>query len=149
LPRTSVRAQSWCNELGTSIAIGASMNPLRIALFTLILGVASMAQGQQATERFVPLGQSPGMSGKTTLIGSIGAVDSRNASLAVQSGAGSQPVKVTKTTRIWLDRSAARQSTQVATMADLRPGQRIEVKFTDAANRTTADWIKIDAGTPP
>ena len=125
------------------------MNPLRIALLTWILGTASMAHGQEATERFVPLGQSPGMSGIATLIGSIGAVDSRNASLAVQSGAGSQPVKVTPATRIWLDRSAARQSTLVATLADLRPGQRIEVKFTDAIGRTTADWIKVDAGTPP
>lgn len=125
------------------------MNPLRIALFALLTGAASLVHGQQATERFVPLGQSPGLSGKSTLIGTIGTVDSRNASLAVQSGAGSQPVKVTPATRIWLDRSAARQSTLVATLADLRPGQRIEVKFTDAIGRTTADWIKVDAGTPP
>jgi hypothetical protein len=125
------------------------MNHLRRALSCLALGLASIAQGQQATERFVPLGQSPGLSGIATLIGTIGAVDGGNASLAVQSGAGSRAVKLTRTTRIWLDRSAAGQPTLVATMADLRPGQRIEVKFTDASNRTTADWIKIDAATPP
>jgi hypothetical protein len=119
-----------------------------MALFTLLLGALSVAHGQKATERFVPLGQSPGVSGKTTLIGTIATVDSRAGSLAVQSAAGSQPVRMTSETRMWLDRSAAGQTTLVATMADLRPGRRIEVKFVDPNNRTTADWIKIDAGAP-
>lgn len=125
------------------------MKPLRIALLMALLGVASLAHGQEATERFVPLGQSPGLSGSVTLIGRIGAVDSRNATLSVQSGAGLQAVIVARKTRIWIDRSAARQPTVVAALTDLRPGQRIEVKFADAAGRTTADWIKVEAGTPP
>ncbi len=124
------------------------MNPRRMALFTLLLGATSIAHGQEATERFVPIGKSPGVSGKTTLIGTIGTVDSGSRSLAVQSASGSQPVKMTPATRIWLDRSAAGQSTLVATMADMRPGQRVEVKFTDPNAGITADWIKIDAGAP-
>lgn len=125
------------------------MNRTAIALSALLLVAALTAQGQQATERFIPLGHSPGMSGKTTLMGTIGSVNGSDRSLAVQSAAGSQAVKTTPATRIWLDRSAAGQPTVAATIADLRPGQRIEVKFTDPSQRTTADWIKVTAGTPP
>jgi hypothetical protein len=125
-----------------------------IALFALLLATASISHGQEATERYIPLGQSPGVSGKTTLIGSVGTVDGNAKSMAVQSagtgaGASAQPVKLTPTTRIWLDRSAAGQSTVAGTMADLRPGRRVEVKFVDERNRSAAEWIKIDAGAPP
>jgi hypothetical protein len=129
--------------------IGAAMTRRWITLFALLCSAMSIGHGQEATERYIPLGQSPGVSGKTTLIGSVGAVDSAAGSMAVQSGAGAQPVKLTPKTRIWLDRSAARQSTLAGTIADLRPGRRVEVKFADERSRSAAEWIKVDAGTPP
>jgi len=119
-----------------------------IILCTSLLAAATIAHAQRTTERYIPLGQSPGLSGKVTVIGTVGAVDGGDRSLAVQSGAGTQHVKLTNATRMWLDRSAAQQPTLSATMADLRPGRRIEVKFTDDSNRAVADWIKIDAATP-
>ena len=119
-----------------------------IILYTLLPAAATIAHAQRTTERYIPLGQSPGLSGKVTVIGTVGAVDGGDRSLAVQSGAGTQHVKLTNATRMWLDRSAAQQPTLSATMADLRPGRRVEVKFTDDNNRTVADWIKIDAATP-
>jgi hypothetical protein len=124
---------------------------ITLFLLALLCGSVSISHGQEATERFIPLGQSPGVSGKTTLIGSVGTVDSNAKSLAVQSSAGAaaQAVKLTPTTRIWLDRSAAGQSAVAGTMADLRPGRRVEVKFADERNRSAAEWIKVDAGTPP
>lgn len=125
------------------------MNRTAIALSALLLGAASTAQGQQATEPPIPLGQLPGMSGKTTLMGTVGSVNGSDRSLAVQSAAGSQAVKTTPATRIWFDHSAAGQPPVAATIADLRPGQRIEVKFTDPSQRTTADRIKVAAATPP
>jgi len=125
------------------------MTPRRsILLFTLLCGAGTLAHAQRTTERYIPLGQSPGMSGKTTLIGTVSAFDSGERSLAVQSAAGSQRVKLTDATRLWLDRSAAGQPTLVATPAELRAGRRIEVKLGDAGGRGTAEWIKIDAATP-
>jgi hypothetical protein len=121
-----------------------------MTVLALVLGVVAFAHAQKTTERFIPLGQSPGVSGKTTVIGTIGTVDAAAKSLAVQSDAGPQRFTVTDATRIWLDRSAARQSTQTGTWADLRPGRRVEVKFPDGdgAPRTSAEWIKVDAAAP-
>jgi hypothetical protein len=124
------------------------MKPWITLLTLLLLGSLTTANAQRTTERYIPIGQSPGVSGKVTLIGTVGTVDSADRSLAVQSSTGPLRVKLTDKTRMWLDRSAAQQSTQVATMTDLRAGRRIEVKFTDDSHRTTADWIKIDAAAP-
>jgi hypothetical protein len=142
-----MRVPNWCVEPCASRAIGAGMTRRLITLLTLLLfGAAMTAHAQRTTERYIPLGQSPGISGKLTLIGTVGGVDS--GAIVVQSAAGTQRVKLTDATRLWLDRSAAQQSTAAATAADLRPGRRIEVKFSDDSARTTAEWIKIDAAAP-
>jgi hypothetical protein len=125
------------------------MKPRFRILFALLLTAAAGAHGQQATERFIPIGQSPGVSGKSTMIGTVSALDAGTRTLSVQSAAGAQRVKLSDQTRLWLDRSAAQQSTQTATVADLRAGRRVEVKFADESARTTAEWIKVEAGTPP
>jgi hypothetical protein len=120
-----------------------------MTMLVLSLGLVSFVHGQKTTERFIPLGQSPGVSGKTSVIGTIAAVDAATRSLSVQSGTGSQRCSVTDATRIWLDRSAAKQPTQEGTMADLRPGRRVEVKFADDKTCAVAEWIKVDAAATP
>jgi hypothetical protein len=125
------------------------MTQRSIILFTAaLLGAAIVpAHAQRTTERYIPLGASPGVSGKVTLIGTVSGVDSSGV-VVVQSAAGTQRVKLTDATHLWLDRSAAQQPTTTATATDLRPGRRIEVKFSDDRARTTAEWIKIDAAAP-
>jgi hypothetical protein len=120
-----------------------------MTMLALLLGIVSFAGAQKTTERFIPLGQSPGVSGTTSVIGTITTVDAATKSLSVQSSAGSQRFNVTDATRIWLDRSAAKQPTQEGTLADLRPGRRVEVKFLGENTRTTAEWVKVDATSAP
>ena len=57
----------------------------------LILGSVCMtapAGAQQATERYIPLGRSPGLSGTSTYIGRIASADSRTRTLDVVGPAG-------------------------------------------------------------
>lgn len=102
------------------------------------------ARAQKATEQFIPIGQSPGLSGKATLIGAIEAVDAAARTVTVNAGATSYRCALTDRTRIWVDRSAARLSATAGSVTDLQPGRRIEVKFTDAT-RKTAEWVKVEA----
>lgn len=120
-----------------------------ITLFAaLCLGLVATGRAQRTTERYIPLGQSPGLSGKVTLIGTVAAFDDGRRSVSVQSPAGTQAVQLTDATRLWLDRSAAKQPSVSATAAELRLGRRVEVKFADPGGRGNAEWIKIDAATP-
>ena len=108
---------------------------------------ATLAHGQEATERFVPIGQSPGQSGKMTTIGSVQSVNAQARSMTVAaSGGGTVSIAWGERTPIWIDRSGQQQSTLNGSAADVQPGRRVEFK----ANKSgLARWVKVEpAGAP-
>lgn len=115
-----------------------------IALLTL-LGVAEIS-AQMATERFIPIGESPGLSTSQTDIGLIRSFDAASGTLSLESGTGVRPVRITDSTRIWVDRSAAKLSNLDGDTSDLAAGRRAEVSYADPGNRQLANWVKVEAG---
>lgn len=109
-----------------------------------LLAAPLIARAQKATEQFIPIGQSPGLSGRATVIGTVEAVDAAARTMTVNAGATSYRCALTDRTRIWIDRSAQRLSATTGRLADLQKGRRVEVKFTDAT-RKTAEWVKVEA----
>ena len=107
------------------------------------LGSAFEAVAQEATEMFVPIGQSPGISNKTTVIGTVQALNAAARTVTVAGPSGPQTFAITDKTRIWLDRSAFKQSNQSDSLADLRQGRKVEVKLQPAGAKPGADWIKV------
>ena len=117
----------------------------RCALALLVAGFswATPAAAQQATERYVPIGRSPGLSDGATLLGSVEAVDVEGGLLTLQDATGSHAVETGSATRIWWDRTALGESNGVASLSDCREGLDVEVKL-DATGRL-AEWIKLRA----
>jgi hypothetical protein len=120
----------------------------------LLIGVPC-AYGQKATEIFIPLGKSPGLSGKYTTIGKIDTVNAQDQAITMTDSSGSYTIKITERTQIWLDNSKLKSTNRKGTFADLRKGLLAEVKYEDNARRDkgVAEWIKIqmselDARTP-
>ena len=114
--------------------------------------VAAGASAQEMTERFIPIGQSPGLSGKHTVIGKIQDVNARDQTVAIVAPAGAWNAKVTDRTKIWLDRSSLRQPNLKGTFADLRPGATVEVKPEGrqaGASGGPAEWIKVQVSASP
>jgi hypothetical protein len=114
-----------------------------IAVFFALLGWAPNAHAQHMTEQFIPVGQSPGISGKYSYIGQIEAIDVQNKTVTVAGPEGSRTIKVTDRTWIWLDRSEQRLTNEVGSMSDLQPGRRVEVKYVDYETKDAAHWIKV------
>ncbi|MDH3317785.1 MAG: hypothetical protein OER43_18725 [Gammaproteobacteria bacterium] len=114
--------------------------------FGMALGAATSAGvAQQTTERFIPIGESPGKSNRTSYIGRIVAVDAGGRTVTVQDDGGTgHTLQVTNSTRIWLDRSALGLSNEVGSYADCQVGRRAEVSYTLVAEGV-ADWIKVAA----
>jgi hypothetical protein len=109
------------------------MGPRLIALAAMIALLSSApALGQKATEQFIPIGQSPGLSGQYTSVGTIEAADATGRTISV----GGRSVQVTERTRIWLDFAAGG-------FDDLQPGRRAEVMYEDDARKEFAAWIKV------
>jgi hypothetical protein len=119
-----------------------SIRSCGLVLAALVWGAAPLG-AQEATERFIPIGQSPGVSGLSAYVGEVVAVDAARQTVTVRGPAGERTVAVTGRTRIWLDRSAMRQPNLTGAFADIEVGRRIEVKYEDAERRERADWIKV------
>ena len=115
-----------------------------IALISAIF----QAHAQKETERYIPLGQSPGVSQKYTSIGEISHVDPAARTVTVTEQAGRRTVKITEKTRIWLDRTKLKQANLSGSFTDLQKGRRVEVKYEDPERRQIADWVKVEIAQP-
>ena len=119
---------------------------LSIAIFLIgaTFFAAPVIYGQQTTEQFVPIGQSPGVSNKYSYIGKIVEVDLEANTITVESDRGTKTMKILTTTRIWLDRSKVKNANTVADYSDCEVGRSVEVMY-DHDNHDVADWIKIES----
>ena len=106
--------------------------------FCLIPAVA-----HEETERYIPIGQSPGISGKYSYVGPIQSVDTAQHAVIVEDSSGRHAIKVTPRTRIYLDRSASGLTNLTGHFEDCRIGHTVEIKYVDYRTKDEADWIKI------
>lgn len=123
------------------------MDKYAIAIPMLWLCIAAgPALGQQQTEIYIPIGESPGLSGTDTDVGQILSFDADSRTLSLAARSGTRPVRITSDTDIWLDRSAAKLRNASGSVSDLVSGRRAEVKYMDPTKRRFAAWVKVEAG---
>ncbi len=114
----------------------------KIFLATLSLIVGNAAFSQQATEVYIPIGESPGVSGDDSIIGSISSVDHEDYRMMVSVAGETKPVTMTPATRYYLDKTRAKKQNKMSSFEDCEVGQRIEAYVDDDGN---AVWVKIEA----
>ncbi len=119
---------------------------LRLAITIVALGGTLEASGQQATEMFIPIGQSPGLSNKDSVIGTLESVDPGKRMVTISNSSGAQTVGITDRTMIWLDRSEQKQPNQNGAINDLQKGRKIEIKVRKGEAKAVAEWIKVQVG---
>ncbi len=108
----------------------------------LMIGAFSI-YAEKSTELYIPIGQSPGLSGKYTVMGKIDQVNPQNQTIKMSGASGSYTVKMTKRTFIYLDRSKDELSNIYGTLADCKAGDLVEVKFEDNSHSKPIEWIKV------
>jgi len=101
-------------------------------------------QAQQTTEKFIPIGMSPGVSGKSSYQGNITEVNVAAKSFSMQIDGDSKVISFAPTTRIWLDRSKSKKPNLDGEPGALETGSKVEVMM-DPKDPTKAAWIKIEA----
>ena len=121
----------------------------RISLITICAAVFTLSlvpftHGQKATEQFIPIGKSPGVSAKNSIIGEIDQYDEAGRTITVSTPSGKHTIKMTDQTKIYLDRTKLNQGGIKGSTADLQKGRRVEVKYKDPENKANADWIKVE-----
>lgn len=129
--------------------------PWIAAAFALALAGGGAASAQRLTEQFIPVGESPGVSGVSAVIGRVVSVDPTRGLLVVEVDGRPVSYVMTPDSDIWLDRSDERMATLGVNMTALEVGDLVEIKgetpeaavasTAGAAPARLADWIKIDA----
>jgi len=115
----------------------------RLAGMAMLMAGIGSAPAQKATEQFIPIGRSPGISGVQSYQGAIESVDPQRQTISVSDRTARGSITITKQTRIWIDRSKEGKANIAGGFPDLKVGQQIEVKFEDAQRRENAEWIKV------
>ena len=108
----------------------------------LVLGAFSV-YAEKSTELYIPIGQSPGLSGEYTVLGKIDQVNLQNRTLKMSGASGSYTVKLTKSAFIYLDRSVVKRTNTYGTLSDCKVGDTVEVKFEDNSRNKPIEWIKV------
>lgn len=116
--------------------------PAIVMFITLGLAAWTMATAQRATEVYIPIGESPGVSGSESVIGTIADIEYEQHSMQVSSGGKFHTVHIAPDTRFYLDRSGDKERSVTGSFADCREGRRIEAWVNDDGD---AIWIKIAA----
>jgi len=107
--------------------------------------LATVADAQKATEMYIPIGLSPGLSGTKTSIGAIASVKTASREVVLTEKSRDWTVRLTEQTHIWLDRSQLRLPNLEGSLADCRAPRRIEVRYVDDdRERGLAEWIKVE-----
>jgi hypothetical protein len=113
-------------------------------IFIIVFAMVPVTLAEKATELYIPLGQSPGLSGKYLATGRIEQVNSQDNTLTMSSGSGTYTVKVSEHTMIYLDRSKMGQSNLYGSFADCKQGMMLEVRFEKDERGRPAEWIKLE-----
>jgi hypothetical protein len=119
------------------------------ARYTVLVAMAAFgmpggAVAQEATEQFIPIGESPGVSREESYLGECVAYDAEDRVLQMHGNRGIRRILITEKTRIWLDRSPIEQTNVVGDPGDLLPGRRMEVRYADPDDKEVADWVKVE-----
>ena len=112
-------------------------------LITLLVMVPITA-AEKATELYIPMGQSPGLSDRHSATGRIEQVNYSQNTLTMSAGSGTYTVKVSKRTMIYLDRSKMGQPNLYGSFADCKKGMMLEVRFEQDERGRPAEWIKLE-----
>jgi len=117
-----------------------------ISLIIVLLATITYVYAEKATELYIPIGQSPGLSGKYLATGRIEQVNSRNQTITMLDASRTYTIKVTERTMYFLDRSKMQQSNLYGTWADCKKGMLVEVRFENDERGQPAEWIKLQIG---
>jgi len=114
----------------------------RVVGTCLLLVAGPVAFSQQTTERFIPIGASPGISGRYSYVGKVVAIAEPRTVTVEEAGGERHTVAMTPEIKIWLDRSGRQLTSKVGDYADCQVGRRVEIMYRHD-DPSIAAWIKV------
>lgn len=119
-----------------------------VSLGAALLGPIPAALAQKATEIYIPIGKSPGLSGTHTAMGRIEAVSAADQTITLAGPQGRRVGRLDSHTRVYLDRSARKLANRYGQYDSCLPGTFCEMKYVDNDPGTRdkpgrIEWVKV------
>jgi len=105
--------------------------------------LAPITSAHRMTEQYIPIGMSPGVSGKYSTRGVIQQMNHDARTITVRSDVGMVTYSLDDQTRIYIDRNKTKETNLMGSYADCVPGRRIEIMYR-FDNEDMAQWIKVE-----
>ena len=116
------------------------MRPISLSVVAaLTLTVSTFSFSHPATERYIPMGESPGVSNGKSYIGAIQSVRTTASGFTMSVEGDEKLIEVTEETKIYLDTGPGKTN-RIGTEEDCQVGRMIEVYLQEDG---TAYWVKI------
>ena len=112
-----------------------------LSVFAVILSFVAAAQ--QETEVYIPIGESPGVSGEQSIIGSISQIAYDERRMTISTGTDMRTVTMSPKTRYYIDRSNVEGQNELGSYEYCEAGMRVEVYVDDDGE---AIWVKVQPG---
>ena len=109
----------------------------------ILCAVSFCLHAQKETEVFIPIGKSPGVSGKYSMICKVEMVKTKDSVMTINQESGVMNLNLTEQTKVYLDKSKLKLQNTKGTLADIKPGRTMEVKYVDNKPNNPVDWIKV------
>jgi hypothetical protein len=120
------------------------LNNKKTWLSTIIVCAFSIClHAQKETEVFIPIGKSPGVSGKYSMICTVQTIQMNDSIMTIKQDSGNMNLMITEQTKVYLDKSRLKLQNKKGTVADIKPGMTMEVKYIDNKPGNPIDWIKV------
>ena len=116
----------------------------KIIVFVPILCWAfNSLYAQKETEVFIPLGKSPGVSNKYSVMGKVETVNVSDSVITVGQDGNIKTLKINSNTEIYLDKSKLKLTNIKGSLAEIKKGQLIEAKYKNNKPGDTIEWLKV------
>ena len=113
-------------------------------LISIFCWLSSEIYAQKMTEIYIPVGQSPGVSGKYSLLGRVEAVNRNDSTVTIIKESGSKTTfRITAGCAIYLDKNKLKLRNSRGYCADIKPGMKAEAKYKDNKPDGPIEWLKI------
>ena len=103
----------------------------------------SCLYAQKETEVFIPLGKSPGVSNKYSVIGKVETVNINDSVITITQDANIKTCKINSRTEVYLDKSNLKLTNTKGSFADIKKGQLVEAKYKDNKPSDVIEWFKV------
>ena len=117
---------------------------IKFLLPTFILcWVANGVFAQKETEVFIPIGESPGVSHKYSVIGTVEKVNAGDSTISLKGDSGVKSIRVTPCRQFYLDQSNLKLPNRRCSFSEIQPGCLVEIKYRDNKPGNLIDWVKV------